>query len=274
MIPATRAGAYAGVVAPPLPQLRRNFEFDVRWATCASDVEQAQRLRYMVFADEMGARLSPPPGTRRGLDVDRFDAFCDHLLVYARELGGDDAGQLVGTYRVLGPDAALRAGGYYTDTEFDLAPLATLRPRAVELGRACVHPDWRSGGVIMALWGALGKYMMRNRLDTMIGCASIGLADGGRQAHAVWQHLRESHLVAPQWQVTPLRALVNEGGPAGGAPPHGRPHMPPLLKGYLRCGARVLGAPAHDPAFNTADLPIMLRIDELSTRYREQFLAR
>jgi putative hemolysin len=126
----------------------------------------------------------------------------------------------------------------------------------------------------MALWGALGKYMMRHRLDTMIGCASIGLADGGRQAHALWQHLRSTHLVASAWQVAPLRPLAVAGAAGDWAAPGGRAEMPPLLKGYLRCGASVLGAPAHDAAFNTADLPIMLRIDDMSARYREQFLVR
>ena len=115
-----------------------------RWAAAEADVREAQRLRYLVFAQEMGARLTPTEGTPSGLDADHFDPYCDHLLV--RVVGPDlSEGLLIGTYRVLTPLAAERAGGFYTDTEFDLAPLHSLRSRAVELGRSCVHPAWRSG---------------------------------------------------------------------------------------------------------------------------------
>jgi putative hemolysin len=182
----------------------------------------------------------------------------------------------VGTYRVLGPQAARRAGGLYSDAEFDLSPLASLKPQAVELGRSCVHPAWRSGGVIMALWSALCQYMLAHRLDTMIGCASIGLDDGGQMAGRLWRHLRETHLVAPQWQVSPRTPLPLDD--AVDLPPavpgvKGMADAPPLIKGYLRCGARLLGPPALDAAFNTADLPMMLRIDELAPRYRKHFFG-
>ena len=139
-------------------------QFEVYWADCEDDVRDAQRLRYRVFAQEMGARLTPPVGTAAGLDADRFDAYCDHVLVRLATLPGAAPGMLVGTYRVLAPGAARRAGGFYTDTEFDLAPLKWLRAHAVELGRSCVHADWRFGGVIMALWTALGDYMQTHRL--------------------------------------------------------------------------------------------------------------
>ena len=251
-------------------------QLDVRWASSEDDVRAAQHLRYQVFAQELGARLTPPDGTTRGLDVDRFDAFCDHLLVRAVLPGDDGDGPLVGTYRVLGPQAALRAGGLYSDSEFDLEPLASLRPQAVELGRSCVHPAWRSGGVIMALWSALCQYMLAHRLDTMIGCASIGLDDGGYMAGRLWRHLRHTHLAAPQWQVNPRTPLPLDD--AVDLPPavpgvKGMADAPPLIKGYLRCGARLLGPPALDAAFNTADLPMMLRIDELAPRYRKHFFG-
>ena len=98
-------------------------QFEVYWADCEDDVRDAQRLRYQVFAQEMRARLTPPVGIAAGLDADRFDAYCDHVLVRLATLPGAAPGMLVGTYRVLAPGAARRAGGFYTDTEFDLAPL-------------------------------------------------------------------------------------------------------------------------------------------------------
>jgi putative hemolysin len=245
------------------------------WATCEDDVRAAQRLRRRVFAEELGARLAPYDGAPPDVDADRFDPFCDHLLVRALSADGDE-GPVVGTYRVLAPQGARRAGGLYTDTEFDLSPIGEFRAHAVELGRSCVHPSWRSGTVIMALWSALGQYMRLRNLDTMIGCASVSLDDGGHAAVQLWQRLRQTHLAPAQWQVAPRVALPLHDteflADAGqGAYPAGE--VPPLIKGYLRCGARVLGPPAVDRAFNTADLPIMLRTAEMTPRYRRHFLG-
>ncbi|MFM9427061.1 putative hemolysin [Variovorax sp. GrIS 2.14] len=240
-----------------------------QWADSEAEVREAQRLRYLVFAQEMGARLTPPEGTPSGVDADRFDPYCDHLLV--RAVGSDHAaGLLIGTYRVLTPMAAERAGGFYTDIEFDLAPLHALRSRAVELGRSCVHPAWRSGAVIMALWTALGHYMVRRGLDTMIGCASIGLDDHGATASRLWRRLCHTHLVEQQWRVqprVPLPLADANDGDRSDAPCD----APPLIKGYLRCGARLLGPPAFDVKFNTADLPLILRMDDVTSRYRRHF---
>ncbi len=246
-----------------------------RWADCEEDVRDAQRLRYRVFAQEMGAHLTPPQGTPSGLDADRFDAFCDHLLVRAVD-PVHGPGALIGTYRVLTPEAAVRAGGFYTDTEFDLAPLAPLRGRALELGRSCVDAQWRSGSVIMALWAALGQYMVRHRLDTMIGCASIGLDDPGTSAAQLWHRLRGTHLVEQRWRVAPRIALplhTQAHADAQGDATVPCPQAPPLIKGYLRCGARLLGPPALDVAFNTADLPLMLRMHDVAPRYRQHFFG-
>lgn len=240
------------------------------WADCASEVRAAQALRYEVFAGELGARL-PPASTASGLDADHFDTWCDHLLVWAVDPQDLHEQVLVGTYRVLPPDAALRLGGLYADQEFDLSRLDSLRGRMVELGRACVRSGWRSGGVILALWGALGRYMVRREFDTMVGCASVSMADGGDLASAVWHTLRESHLSAAQWRVTPRTAL-QLWRPSAVSVPVPLRAMPPLIKGYLRGGATILGVPAYDASFPTADLPIMMRIDDLSPRYRTQFL--
>ena len=256
----------------------------MHWADSEDEVRLAQRLRYRVFTEEIGAVLAPPAGTPPGIDADRFDPFCDHLLVRARSAPEDTQGIVVGTYRVLPPTAARRAGGLYADTEFDLAPLRSLRAHAVELGRSCVHPAWRSGGVILALWSALAQYMQLHDLDTMIGCASVGIADGGTAARLIWQRLREAHLAPPCWQVKPLIPLRldpiegsdNDGAGAaawGLLLPTALLPTPPLIKGYLRCGARLLGPPALDVAFNTADLPMMMRIADLAPRYRKHFLG-
>lgn len=237
------------------------------WARHADEVEQAQRLRHRVFAEEMGARLQPPPGTAPGLDVDRFDAHCEHLLVCAPGEAGAPP-QVVGTYRVLTPAGAARAGGLYTDTEFDLAPLAAMRAQMVELGRSCIAPEHRQGAVIMLLWSSLFTFMQRNRLRWMIGCASVPMRDGGHMAASLWRELSLRHLAPAPWQVNPRLPL-----PVHELVQDLKPEAPPLIKGYLRCGAKLLGAPAWDPDFGTADLPMMLDLEELPGGYRRHFRA-
>ena len=236
----------------------------VSWARHSDDVRQAQRLRFNVFAGEMGARLDT---VSPGHDVDLFDNYCEHLLV--RDAATRD---VVGTYRVLTPAQAKRVGSTYSDTEFDLVRLRGLRDRMVELGRSCVHPDYRHGGVIMALWGALAEFMVRNDLDTMIGCASIPMLHNGivsgDAAASIWRKVSEKHLAPIEFQVRPRLPLPVDrlDGTLDVEPPA-------LIKGYLRLGAKVLGAPAWDPDFNTADLPMMMRINDLPARYRKHFLG-
>jgi putative hemolysin len=234
------------------------------WARHADEVEAAQRLRWRVFVQEMGARLrSRSPG----IDCDLFDAHCEHLLVRLRETDAAPA-RVVGTYRVLTPAAARLIGGLYAETEFDLVRLKPLRPRLAELGRSCVDPDFRSGPVIMMLWSALAAFMQRNALDLMIGCASVPMRDGGHFAASLWHRLSAGHLATPDLQVRPRLPLpVDELRADLPAEP------PPLIRGYLRCGAKLLGAPAWDPDFGTADLPMMLRMGDLPEAWRLRFMG-
>jgi len=241
---------------------------DVLWARHADELHDAQRLRWQVFVGEMGARLNPPRGTPTGLDADLFDPHCEHLLVRTRATA-DAPPQVVGTYRVLTPAAARLLGGLYSDTEFDLLRLAPLRPRLLELGRSCVHPAWRQGGVILMLWSALIAFMRDNGLDAAIGCASVPMHDGGHAAASLWQALSATHLAPIEHRVTPRLPLpVHELNRTLQVEP------PALVKGYLRCGARLLGAPAWDPDFGVADLPLMLRLADLPPAYARRFSPR
>ena len=247
-----------------LPEVRGRSGIAVSWAKNSDEVRQAQRLRFAVFAKEMGARLDT---TSPGHDVDRFDNYCEHLLV--RDVA---TREVVGTYRVLTPAQAKRAGGTYTDTEFNLDRLQVGRERMVELGRSCVHKDYRQGAVIMALWGALAEFMVRNKLDTMIGCASIPMLHNGvvsgDVASSIWRKISKQHLAPLEDQVVPRLPLpIEEFNSMLEVEP------PALIKGYLRLGAKVLGAPAWDPDFNTADVPMMMCINELPARYRKHFLG-
>jgi putative hemolysin len=245
----------------------------VCWARTEQDVLAAQRLRYQIFVEEMGAQLSVPAGSPPGHDIDLFDPYCEHLLVRldseeGEEGEGGEPGEVIGTYRVLTPASAKRVGGLYSDTEFDLTRLRPLRAKMVELGRSCVHPDHRQGGVIMALWGALAEFMMRNDLDTMIGCASVSMRDGGHVAASLWEQLRQKYMAPIEMHVRPRLPL-----PVDELDRHLNVEAPALIKGYLRCGAKILGSPAWDPDFNTADLPMLMRLADLPARYRRHFLG-
>ncbi|GHJ50103.1 hypothetical protein Cs7R123_74450 [Catellatospora sp. TT07R-123] len=222
-------------------------------------MEAAQRLRYRVFAEEMGAQLDPS-----GLDQDEFDAYCDHLVV--RE---DRTGEVVGTYRLLPPQRAIWLGRRYGDSEFDLTSLLVLRDQLVEAGRSCVHPDHRTGAVINLMWAGIAKYLDRMGFRWLSGCASVSLADGGAQASQVWDYVSRKHLAPPQLRVRPLLPWT----PQAVEKPATAAAAPSLLRGYLRLGAWVAGEPAYDPAFGVADFYVLLGVDRVDPRYMKHFLA-
>ncbi|MFO1380910.1 MAG: GNAT family N-acyltransferase [Chitinivorax sp.] len=236
-------------------------KLSVGLASSAGQVREAQRLRYRVFVEEMGARLNTPEA---GLDVDIFDAWCDHLLVR-----DEISNEVVGTYRILPPHQAKRIGSLYSESEFDLTRLANLRQRMVEVGRSCVHPDYRNGGTITLLWAGLAEYMLKNGYDYLIGCASISMADGGHAAASIYRQASARHLGPIEWRVfprcpLPLAALEQQDLEAA---------LPPLIKGYLRIGAYVCGEPAWDPDFNTADLLLLLPLARMNPRYMKHFIG-
>jgi putative hemolysin len=242
-----------------LARSRAKRVYQVSLACHADEVREAQRLRWKVFAEELGARLNTP---EPGLDIDLYDPFCEHLLVR-----DTDTGEVVGTYRVLTHAAAKRVGSFYSESEFDLTRLQHLKSRMVEVGRSCVHPDHRSGGVITHLWAGLADYMMKSGYDYLIGCASIGMQDGGHNAAGIWHAVKDKHLSPVEWRVFPRYPLPLEHLDATPAP-----SVPPLVKGYLRLGAYVGGAPAWDPDFNTADLFILLPMSRLNPVYARHFM--
>ena len=246
------------VVAKPVSKPKRPA-FQITWATTPNEVKEAQRLRYKVFAEEMGANLAQ---NSEGLDVDEFDAYCDHLLIRDQETL-----KVVGTYRVLPPHKAQEIGRLYSDSEFDLTRLNHLRPKMVELGRSCVHADYRSGAVIMALWSGLAQYMQKHQYEIMLGCASIPMADGGHFAASLYNSLSEEQMAPTENHAFPRLPLpldkLNGGLDV---------EPPPLIKGYLKLGAKICSAPAWDPDFNTADLLTMLRLSEINPRYAKHFL--
>jgi putative hemolysin len=241
------------------PDHGSSHSFTVALARDIHEVREAQRLRYRVFAQEMGARV---PGREQGIDCDIYDAYCDHLLVR-----DSDTGEVIGTYRILNGAQARRLGGFYSDEEFDLTRLNAVRDLTVEVGRSCVHPDYRGGGAISMLWSGLGAYVVERRYQYLIGCASIGLADGGRGAAGVYRRLQETSLSPAEYRAFPRLELPFDLADADAAAP-----VPALIKGYVRLGSYVCGAPAWDPDFNTADLLMLLPLARVNFRYARHFL--
>jgi putative hemolysin len=255
----TNSSTAASQAAAPAGESRNTNAMALRvgLARSQADLEEAQRLRYSVFAQEMGAQL----GNKIELvDHDEFDMYCDHLLVREAE-----SGRVVGTYRILPPHRREQIGRLYSESEFDLARLGHLQPSLIEVGRSCVAPEHRTGAAILMLWAGLAQYMRKGNYRHLIGCASASLADGGMQAAGLRDKLQD-YLAAPEYRVFPHLPFPHEriARPA-------TVEVPPLIKGYLRLGAKVGGEPAWDPDFNSADFLIWLSLDNISPRYARHF---
>ena len=227
----------------------------------ADEVREAQSLRYRMFVQALG--LSALENSS-GLDADEFDQWCDHLLVRDNQTL-----EVVGTYRLLSPARARQMGRMYSENEFDISRLAHLRARMVEAGRACIHPDYRGGSVLMLLWQGLAEYMKRENAEFLIGCASVSLSDGGQNAAAVYQALLADHLSPPEYRVKPHLPFPYEQLHVNNL----KPAIPPLLKGYMRAHAGLCGEPAWDPDFDCADLLLFLPLRNLDSRYARHFGA-
>ena len=231
----------------------------VRLAANASDVIAAQRLRYKVFCEEMGADLHRADGR----DVDEFDAVCEHLIVLDEALD-----KVVGTYRILAPWGARAVTRMYSEGEFRIDSLKPIAHEIFEVGRACIHPAYRNSGALARLWTGLGAYVRDHDVKYLAGCASVPLDSGSLNLGALRAELISKHLAPADFRVEPIRGLQSLGDPTGL-----RPVAPALLKGYLRLGAWVCGEPAWDPDFDSADFFVLLPIERMAPRYAQHFLG-
>ncbi|CAM5193041.1 GNAT family N-acetyltransferase [Oligella ureolytica] len=234
-------------------------------ATTQEEVEAVQRLRYDVYTNEMGVHF---PEAIDGRDVDHFDQFCQHLIVMDTK-----ENLVVGTYRILTPEKSVEAGGFYSESEFELSQMEHLRSELSECGRSCTHPDYRDGAVIMLLWSGLAQFMRYHNLQYLFGCASVSLMDDGVQAARVWQLAQQQmREYADQPVVTPLQPYPLELLEAKADGERVRQsRMPALIKGYLKIGARICGEPAWDKDFNTVDFPVIVDVENMDRRYRRHF---
>ena len=255
LIPADDTGqAISGTPAP---------RYTLLLSTDPEHIEAAQRLRHEVFTSEPGFALTASPD---GLDADRFDQYCDHLLV--RE---DGSGELVGCYRMLPPPGAIAAGSLYTATEFDVRSLDALRPSLVEMGRAVVRSDHRNGAVVLLMWAGILAYLDRCGYDYVTGCVSVPTHPAGEipgsELRGVRDFVMRRHRAPAEYTVRPYRPVVIDGRGLDDIAPPTRVSVPALMRGYLRLGAQVCGEPAHDPEFGVGDFPALLGKRNADIRY-------
>jgi len=241
----------SGVLPKPL---------QVRFAESAEDIRAAQRLRYEVFNLELNEGLEASHAT--GLDQDAFDEVCQHLLL---EEGIE--GKVVGTYRLQTGESAARALGYYSEQEFDFEPYETLRPKVIELGRACIARGHRNPIALALLWRGIAAFAKQNGSRYLIGCSSLTSQDP-REGAAAYSQLVRRHLASPDLRTNPrapFRCAM------GAVSPDPYP-LPKLLRTYLALGAMIAGPPAIDRDFGTIDFLTIADLGNLPIQVRRHFL--
>lgn len=245
----------------PVTLLTQAPRFTVRFANTEAEITATQKLRYRIFAGELGADID---GGDTGLDTDKYDAHCQHLMVL-----DNHNGEVIACTRILTEDAAVATGGFYSASEFDLEMIEALPGRVMEIGRTCVAAEHRSGAVIATLWQGIAEYVTARGYDYLFGCASIGLEDGGTTAHAIIDTIRAKHMTPDSQRVRPYYGL-----PMADKRPAITPKMPPLLKAYVSLGAKACGEAYWDRDFNCADVFMLLNVSDLNPRYARHFLGR
>ena len=256
------AGLAAEVALAGVSSLGRIGTLAVRLASSADEIDAAQALRWRVFRE--GSDVS-------GRDADRFDAFCDHLIVIDTALAGSVASRIVGTYRLMRPENAVRAGGWYSQSEFDLESLIRRKPdmRILELGRSCVLPQYRTRRTVELLWQGIWAYCRKASIDIMCGCASFPGTVPAEHALAL-SFLRHHSSATAEWNVKAHKALrVNmDLMPVEAVDLRTALNaMPPLIKGYLRLGAMFGEGAVVDHDFGTTDVFVILPVERISERY-------
>ncbi len=248
------------------------FNLEVRLAETAAEIAAAQELRYRIFYENMGAEPSDEMRRQRR-DFDRFDPFCDHLLVL--DTSGDGAPRVVGTYRLLRRSRALEEGcGFYSTSEFDLSAIDNVVGEVLELGRSCVDPEFRDRSVMQLLWKGIADYLMENRITLMFGCASFPGIDPDEMAHAL-SYLRYYHTAPNSWRPKALddRYVRMDRLPKDSVDMRrALREMPPLIKGYLRLGGVIGDGAVIDDVFNTLDICLLVETESVPDRYMRHYV--
>ena len=249
----------------------RGGNLGVRIATAAEEVDAALALRYRVFYDERGAQPDAAAAASRR-DRDEFDAVADHLLVIDHAIGAGPEG-VVATYRLIRAEAAARIGRFYSADEYDISTMAAFPGRVMELGRSCVHPDYRNRSAMQLLWRGIAAYVFLHGIDLMFGCASLPGTDPDAVA-AELTYLYAHHLAPPavRPRALPHRYVeMQRLDPAGLDPRRALATLPPLIKGYLRLGGFIGDGAVIDAQFNTIDVAVVVKTDLVTEKYYRHY---
>lgn len=262
-------------IAPQLlhrePLVARQGQLDVRLAGSPEEIAAAQALRYQIFYEEMGAQ--PTLAMRaHHRDFDDYDHVCDHLLVIDHGAGGRP--KVVGTYRLLRQEVAERNRGFYSASEYDLAPLlkaGRANGQLLELGRSCVAPEYRTTATISLLWRGIAAYLSTHGISHLFGCASLHGTNPADHA-AELSYLYHHHLAPAELRATALVDCPLDRILAGSYDVRAAQRaLPPLIKGYLRVGAMIGDGAFVDRQFNTVDVFVVMPVEGITRRYLDRF---
>ncbi|WP_075221173.1 GNAT family N-acetyltransferase [Acuticoccus yangtzensis] len=264
-------------VAPTYGQLGT---LEVRLARTMGEVRRAQQIRYEVFYEEMAAQADPfTMATRR--DRDQFDSLCDHLLVLDHNVTArrfrKTKPRIVGTYRLLRQQIAEHNGGFYSKSEFDIAPMIARHPdlNFLELGRSCVLKPYRDKRTVELLWHGAWSYTLRHNVDVLFGCASLS-GTNPDDLKVPLSYLYHHHLAPEEWRssaLTKRKVEMNLMPKDEIDVKTALRALPPLIKGYLRLGAYVADGAVVDHQFGTTDVMIVLPVAGISHRYIKYYGA-
>jgi putative hemolysin len=241
-------------------------DFEIKITTDSKEIQEAQKLRFQVFNLEMKKGLQA--SYERGLDVDEFDPFCDHLIVRDR-----DSKEVVGTYRLLLGSQAKQDIGFYSEREFNLEKIKRLDGQLLELGRSCARKDFRDRALMPLMWEAIAHYVKTHQVRFLFGCGSLYTTDAG-EVSKYFSLLKQKYYADEAFRVHPVDECRFDGvvDNMTSADEHALfLKLPSLIKGYLRLGAVVCGPPALDREFGTADFLVLLDIHKLSGEYLRRF---
>lgn len=258
------------VPTAPLQGELRIGNLEVRLAQNPAEVEAAQRLRYRVFYEEMGATATPEQiqSTR---DYDVYDSACDHVLVLDHNRAGDD--QVVGTYRMLRRSVADQTYGFYTANEYDISKLLAHPGELLEVGRSCVNANYRTRPTLELLWRGIASYVDQFDIQLIFGCASfptVNPADIQEELAYLYYH----HLAPPALCATalpPRMVRMDQLGPQTINPRKVLSKLPPLIKGYLRIGGFIGDGAVIDKQFGTTDVCIIVKTDLITDKHAKHY---
>ncbi len=253
-------------MTPPNVALARSPKQKKKFSVFLVDNEVSKRaclkLRYDIFADELGANLL---SEQDGVDKDKFDDHSQHLAVY-----DNSSNEIVATTRLLNNSGSMKTNGFYSETEFDISNIVNQPYQFTEVGRTCIHPDYRCSSALPMLWQGIARYIVENKIDYLFGCASIPFSNGDKYLRSVMHHLRDKHFSQPELRVFPRIPVRIED-----AEPYADDAiLPTLLKAYLRQGAVICGEPYWDAAFGVADVFVLLNCKQITDKYSNHFINR